>query len=196
MSRLEFRGNKHVPYGVIALVAANVLYFLLLMVMGAVENTSAMIRWGALYMEAGEFVGGWYRIVTPMFMHFDIYHLGSNLLMLMAVGDILEKELGTVRVVFVYLVGGLAGNVATVFWCRMLEKSVVSAGASGAVFALVGVLCSSVLKKRGRIPGIRRERVFMMVFLMLYSGAANAEINTAAHIGGFLSGILCGCFFP
>ncbi|MCI8274217.1 MAG: rhomboid family intramembrane serine protease [Lachnospiraceae bacterium] len=196
MSRLGFIRDRRYPYGVVVLAAVNILYFLLLTAEGAVENTLAMIRWGALYMEAGEFVGGWYRLVTPMFMHFDIYHLGSNLLMLMAVGDILEKELGTFRVVFVYLVGGLAGNVATVFWCRMLEKSVVSAGASGAVFALVGVLCAMVLKKRGRIPGIRRERVFMMVFLMLYSGAANAEINMAAHVGGFLSGLLCGCFFP
>ena len=196
MSRLEFIRNKRYLHGVLALAVANVVYFLLLVTAGAVENTSLMIQWGALYIREGELSGGLYRLVTSMFMHFDIYHLGSNLLMLIAVGDILETHMGTLRILFVYLIGGLAGNAATLLWCRLLGTSVVSAGASGAVFALVGLLCCAVLKRRGRIPGIRRERVFLMVFLMLYSGAANARINTAAHIGGFLTGLLCGFFIP
>lgn len=195
MNRFKFRKNNRYPYGVFVLAAANVVYFLFLMAVGAVENTSGMIRWGALYMESGVFAGGWHRLFASMFMHFDIYHLGSNLLMLMAVGDILEKQMGSLKVLAVYFAGGLAGNAATVLWCRILGKSVVSAGASGAVFALVGVLCCAVLKKRGRIPGIRKERVLFMVFLMLYSGAANARINTAAHVGGFLIGLLCGFLF-
>lgn len=196
MNYVRSAGDGRRLYGIFALAAANILYFLLLMAGGAVGDTQGMIRWGALYMEAGEFVGGWYRLISPMFMHFDIYHLGSNLLMLMAVGELLEKRLGTVRVLFVYFAGGLAGNAATVLWCRFTEKSVVSAGASGAVFALMGVLCLMVLKRRGSIPGISRERVFFMVFLMLYSGASSAEINMVAHVGGFLCGALCGCVFP
>ncbi len=196
MNRLNDVRNRRYPYGILVLAAANVAYFLFLTAMGAAGNTTGMIRWGALYIESGTFVGGWYRLFTPMFMHFDIYHLGSNLLMLIAVGDILETHMGTLRILFVYLIGGLAGNAATLLWCRLLGTSVVSAGASGAVFALVGLLCCAVLKRRGRIPGIRRERVFLMVFLMLYSGAANARINTAAHIGGFLTGLLCGFFIP
>lgn len=195
MGRLEFIRNRRYPYGVCVLAAINVAYFLFLMAVGALESTTVIIRWGALYIEMGKFAGEWHRLLTSMFMHFDIYHLGSNLLMLMAVGDILEAHLGSVKVVFVYLIGGFAGNVATIFWCRFLEKSVVSAGASGAVFALVGVLCCMVLRRRGQIPGIRRERVLFMVILMLYSGMANAEINMAAHVGGFVAGILCGCFF-
>ena len=196
MNRLNDVRNRRYPYGILVLAAANVAYFLFLTAMGAAGNTTGMIRWGALYIESGTFVGGWYRLFTPMFMHYDIYHLGSNLLMLIAVGDILETHMGTLRILFVYLIGGLAGNAATLLWCRLLGTSVVSAGASGAVFALVGLLCCAVLKRRGRIPGIRRERVFLMVFLMLYSGAANARINTAAHIGGFLTGLLCGFFIP
>ncbi|MCI8504713.1 MAG: rhomboid family intramembrane serine protease [Lachnospiraceae bacterium] len=195
MSRLEFIRNKRYLHGVLALAVANVVYFLLLVTAGAVENTSLMIQWGALYIREGELSGGLYRLVTSMFMHFDIYHLGSNLLMLMAAGDILEEQLGSLKMLSVYFAGGLAGNIATVLWCRLLEKSVVSAGASGAVFALIGVLCCMVLKQQRQIPGIRRERIFLMVFLMLYSGVANAGINMAAHIGGFLSGMLLGCFF-
>lgn len=195
MNRLKLSGDRRYPYGVCALAAANIVYFLILTAAGAVGHTEAMIRWGALYIEAGNFAGGWYRLLASMFMHFDIYHLGSNLLMLMAVGDILEKSLGTFKVLLVYFAGGLAGNAATLLWGHFLGKSVVSAGASGAVFALAGVLCSMVLRTRGRIPGIRRERVFLMVFLMLYSGMANAEINMAAHIGGLVTGILFGCFF-
>ncbi len=86
MNYVRSAGDGRRLYGIFALAAANILYFLLLMAGGAVGDTQGMIRWGALYMEAGEFVGGWYRLISPMFMHFDIYHLGSNLLMLMAEG--------------------------------------------------------------------------------------------------------------
>lgn len=196
MNDSGFTEKKRHPYGVFGLAAVNIGYFLFLAAVRAEGDTSAMIEWGALYMNAGEYVGGWYRLLTSMFMHFDIYHLGSNLLMLMAVGDVLEQRLGTLRVLVVYFAGGLAGNVATVFWCRFLKKSVVSAGASGAVFALVGILCFMALERRGQIPEIRRERVLFMIFIMLYSGMANAEINMAAHIGGILCGLLCGFLVP
>ncbi len=194
MNRSEFVGRKNYPYGILILAAVNVGYFLFLMAVGAVEKTPGMIRWGVLYIEDGKYIGNVVRLLTSMFMHFDIYHLGSNLLMLLVVGDMLESILGAFRVLLVYFVGGLAGNAATVFWCGILKKTVVSAGASGAVFALVGMLCYIGLRNRRQIPGFPKERIFLMVFLMFYSGVVHAEINMAAHIGGFLGGIMCGFF--
>ena len=165
--------KKRYPYATIALAAANIVYFLLLMAVGAVESTAKMVEWGALY----------------------IYHLGSNLLMLFVVGDMLEERLGRGRFVISYLISGLVGNAAAVWWYHLQGATVVSAGASGAVYGLVGVLCCLVFRKRGSIPGFSRERVLLMIFLMLYSGFVNTGINVAAHVGGLAVGLLCGLLF-
>ena len=187
--------KKRYPYATIALAAANIVYFLLLMAVGAVESTAKMVEWGALYMAKGTYVGSPFRIMTSMFMHFDIYHLGSNLLMLFVVGDMLEERLGRGRFVISYLISGLVGNSAAVWWYHLPGATVVSAGASGAVYGLVGVICCLVFRKRGSIPGFSRERVLLMIFLMLYSGFVNTGINVAAHVGGLAVGLLCGLLF-
>ncbi len=187
--------RRNLPYGVLALAAVNVIYFLYLLMTGATENTLEMAQKGALLIVDGRYFGGILPLLTSMFMHFDIHHIGGNLLMLLVVGDMLEERLGAVRVILIYLVTGLAGNGISILWYGWMGDTVVSAGASGAIYGLLGALFCLMIRSRGSVPGFSRERMLLMVFLMLYSGVVSAGINLAAHIGGFLAGILMGFLF-
>ena len=192
---MDTQRRKNLPWGVLALAAVNVLYFLYLVLTGAVGSTLAMAEKGALLLVDGRYRGGLFPLIASMFMHFDIHHLGGNLLMLLVVGDMLESRLGALRVLLIYLVTGLAGNGVSILWYGWMGDTVVSAGASGAVYGMLGALFCLMLRSRGSVPGFSRERMLLTVFLMLYSGLSGGGINLAAHIGGLLSGFLVGLLF-
>ncbi len=187
--------KKRLPYAVIVIAAANILYFLYLQVSGALNSSTLMAEKGALCIINGHYYGGWLPLFASMFIHFDIHHLGGNMLMLLVVGEFLEERLGRIRILAAYLASGLAGNAVTILWYCLRKATIISAGASGAVFGLVGMLCCLIFLAKGSIPGFSRSRVMLMIFLMLYSGFANSGINTAAHIGGFLTGCLAGLLY-
>lgn len=191
---MEFLEKRKVPYAVTALVGVNVLYFLYLLLTGSLSGMS-LVQKGAIYIVNGHYRRGLFPLVASMFVHFDIRHIGGNMLMLLVVGELLEERLGSLRVLAAYLASGIAGNIVTIAWYCLRRETIVSAGASGAVFGLVGVLCFLVFRVRGAVPGFSRNRMLLMIFLMLYSGIANAGINTAAHVGGFLMGVVFGRLF-
>ncbi len=195
MNRTDISRQRRLPYATIAIAAVNVIYFIYLLLSGALGTTSGMVDKGALLVVKGTYIGGWSQLFTSMFMHFDIQHIGGNLLIMVVIGAMLEERLGRVRFLFSYFVSGLAGNAATILWYCMLGKTVVSAGASGAVFGLVGTLFCLIFRNRGSIPGFSRSRMLIMLFLIIYSGYNNAGINTVAHVAGFLAGTLCGLLF-
>ena len=88
------------------IILLNILVFILVELTGSWEDTSHMLRWGA----AGTLnIAGnheYYRLLTAMFLHFGIQHLGNNMLVLLFVGDCLERNLGRVRYGILYLLGG------------------------------------------------------------------------------------------
>ena len=188
-------GRKRLPYATAVLTALNVMYFFYLLVSGAVGSSEDMINKGALFIYDGVYMGGIHQLFTAMFVHFDIYHLGSNMLVLVILGDLLEVRLGSIRFVIAYLATGAAGNLATIVMYGFWGWTAVSAGASGAVFGLVGVLACLVFRNRGSVPGYSRNRILVMLFLLFYSGFRNAQVNTVAHAAGFLTGILFGFLF-
>lgn len=193
--KLNLSDKKRLPYATIVVAAVNILVFFRMLLTGALDTSAGMLDHGALFMLNGTYMGGFHQLFTAMFLHFDIYHLGSNLLIMVILGDMLEKRLGSVRFLVSYLMSGLAGNIATVFFYGILGKTAISAGASGAVFGLVGLLCCLVFRNRGAVPGFSRNRMVLMLFLLFYNGFRNAQINTVAHAAGLLAGILFGFLF-
>ena len=120
------------------LVAANIVIFLIVEATGGSEDVGHMIQCGASYTPYVQ-TGEYYRLFTSMFLHFGLKHLISNMVLLFFLGDYMERFLGKVSYLILYLGGGFLGNVFS-YWneCRQGE-TVVSAGASGAVFAAVVV---------------------------------------------------------
>lgn len=174
----------------VLLVLVNVIVFLVLSMQGMTEDAEFLLRHGAMYVPYVAEVGEVYRLFTCMFLHFGFEHLMNNMIVLLIVGWNLEQTVGKIKYLIIYMASGLCGNIISAIWDISAGEYAVSAGASGAVFGLIGALLYVAIRNRGSIGEISGRGVVFMIVLMLYYGFANTGVDNAAHIGGLLSGFL------
>lgn len=174
----------------VALIVINVAVFFILTMFGDTEDAVFMLQHGAMYepniIEGHEY----YRMFTCLFLHFGITHLLNNMVLLGALGWNLELEIGKVRFVIIYFASGIIGNIVSLFYDLTLEQPAVSAGASGAIFGLMGALLYVVIANRGRLGRLSGRGMLVMVILSLYFGLTSTGVDNLAHIGGLVSGFL------
>lgn len=172
----------------VLLVSVNVIVFLVLSMQGMTEDAEFLLHHGAMYVpyvaEGGEF----YRLFTCMFLHFGFEHLMNNMIVLLIIGWNLESIIGKTRFLLVYMASGLCGNIVSALWDISAGEYAVSAGASGAVFGLIGALLYVAICNRGNIGDISGRGIVFMIVIMLYYGFVNTGVDNAAHVGGLLSG--------
>ena len=184
-------GRTPVTYG---LIGINVAVFLAMALQGAGvfdSDASVHVAWGSNLVPVT--VGGeWWRLGTSMFLHFGVIHLFVNMWVLHANGRLAERMYGSVRFAILYLLAGLCGSMASAWW----HPAVNSAGASGAVFGMLGGLLAYLLVKRFRIPApiIQAQRMSLTAFVVynILYGLLHPGIDNAAHLGGFLAGVAIG----
>lgn len=174
----------------IVLVAVNVFVFLLLSFQGMTEDVGFMLEHGAMFVPDIIYAGKYYELVTSMFLHFGFEHLMNNMLTLVLLGYKLECEVGRIKYLIIYFFSGLAGNLLSLVVEMCLGDYAVSAGASGAIFGIVGALFYIAVRNHGRIGSVSERGLLFMVALTLYFGFTNAGVNNAAHIGGVLAGFI------
>lgn len=178
----------------LAMIAVNVLVFLAMTLLGTPGSSASMLKWGACYTPL--ILGGEYwRLITAVFLHFSFVHLIYNMLGLLTLGDLLERLAGTWRYLVIFLLGGIMGNVVSLAMERIPSspyygRYAVSAGASGAVFALIGAICWIALRNKRLFGKARVQRLALMTILMTAEGFTQAGVDNAAHIGGLASGFL------
>ncbi len=174
----------------VLLAAVNVIVFLALSIQGMTEDAEFMLHHGAMYVPYVAEGDEYYRLFTCMFLHFGFEHLMNNMVVLLIVGWNLEMAVGKVKYLFLYIGSGLCGNVISAIWDIRTGEYAVSAGASGAVFGMIGALLYVALRNRGRIGDISGRGIGFMVIVTLYYGFSNTGVDNAAHVGGLLSGFL------
>lgn len=151
------------------------------------EHTAAfLLEHGALYGPSIR-QGEWYRLVTHMFLHGDIWHLGNNMLILFCLGNALEHYVGKFSYVTIYFFSGILAGLGSVVYNT---TSTVSVGASGAVFGVVGAMGWLVLQARGNLEGFTGQRMIVFILLSVYAGFADQGVDNAAHVAGLISGFL------
>lgn len=174
----------------VALIVINITVFFILTLFGDTEDAVFMLQHGAMYepyvIEGHEY----YRMFTCLFLHFGITHLLNNMVLLGALGWNLELETGKIRFVIIYFVSGIMGNIVSLFYDLTLKQPAVSAGASGAIFGLMGALLYVVIANRGRLGRLSGRGMLVMVILSLYFGLTSTGVDNFAHIGGLVSGFL------
>ncbi|MEM6469015.1 MAG: rhomboid family intramembrane serine protease [Planctomycetota bacterium] len=176
------------------LVLANILLFATMSATGAhILNPTVQtaLDWGANFGPATT-NGQWWRVVTCMFLHFGIIHLGFNMWVLWDLGRLVERLVGNAGFLILYFVSGVSGSLASLSW----HPVVVSGGASGAVFGVVGALLGLIAFRRDTIPipVLKHLSKSMMAFLVYNTvfGVIAPGIDMAAHIGGLIAGLACG----
>lgn len=176
----------------LTIVMINVIVFLVLSFMGNTENADFMVQHGASYTPYIVQDGKYYLLVTSMFLHFGLDHLFNNMVVLIFMGDVLEKKLGKIRYLFIYFGGGIAGNCLSVYMDLQKAQYPVSAGASGAIFAVIGAILWLIIKNKGRLGDISGRKFVLMIVLSVFQGYTSIGVDNAAHIGGLVIGFfLC-----
>ena len=172
------------------LMILNILLFLVVDFTGGTSDTMHMVNFGAAFAPAIIENHEIYRLFTSMFLHFGIEHLANNMLVLFVLGQRLEPVVGKIKFILIYLLGGLGGNILSLYMEIRKEEYAVSAGASGAVFAIMGAMIYVVVRNRGRIQDISTRQIMIMAAFSLYFGFASGGVDNAAHVGG----MICGFF--
>jgi membrane associated rhomboid family serine protease len=137
-----------------------------------------------LYMQ-GQLVaqGQWYRMITSVFFHTNILHIGMNMWSLWVIGPAIEQLLGRWRYLGLYLLSGLAGSALQL----IVAPDTWALGASGAIFGLLGAL---VVLQRKR--GYQLGPILAIILVNLVATFAIPGISWEAHVGGLVAGVLVG----
>jgi len=211
--------NRPYKFTIIFLVA-NLFVFLLmwessgmsLRVLQHVFPEAVLITYGAkLNYMINRPNNQWWRFITPMFVHIGLVHLVMNMFSLLILGPFVEKLYGSAKFVVFYVVTGIAGVVGSYFALQpslargvfgsfiFKGDDVPSAGASGALFGLVGVLFVFGIKYRRELPeGFKRvfgTGLLPIIFINLFIGfVGRSFIGNAAHLAGLFSGAALALF--
>lgn len=173
------------------LIAFNVITFLYLEIAGSSQDVRFMAASGAVFAPAVIYEKEYYRLLTAIFMHFGIDHIINNMIVLFALGDNLERALGHVKYLILYLFCGVGSNLVSLLMGGP-DSMIVSAGASGAIFGVVGGLLTAVLKNKGRLEDLNIRQLAFMAVLSLYLGFTESGVDNVAHVAGLLLGIIFG----
>jgi rhomboid protease GluP len=180
------------------LVFINVLVFLIMVFSGVSVFQPAngdLLAFGANF-KPYTLGGQYWRLFTACFVHIGLLHLAMNMYALIFIGLLLEPVLGKARFLTAYLIAGLVASINSLYW----NDNVLSAGASGAIFGMYGVLLS--LLTTGLVhKSVRKQVLGSIVFFVIYNLAyglkSDSGIDNAAHIGGLVSGVIIGyALFP
>jgi membrane associated rhomboid family serine protease/Flp pilus assembly protein TadD len=187
-------GSKALHSATAALVAVNVLVFLAMSASAhhiLKFDGGLVLEWGGNYgpLTMG---GQWWRLISAMFVHIGLAHLLINMWCLYELGLMTESILGRPSMFLVYGLTGVAGGLASL----ARNPTIISAGASGAIFGLAGVLIATLLL--GKLPVPRRDLWIALASLAAFSaynltyGFLKGGIDNGAHVGGLVSGLLIG----
>lgn len=136
-----------------------------------------------------EFVqnGQIYRLLTSMFLHADIIHIGCNMYALYILGPQVERYYGKTKFLLIYLLSGILGSI---FSCVFMSADTISMGASGAIFGLLGSIAYFTYYYRATLQGLLRSQVLPVILLNLAIGFMVPGIDISGHIGGLIGGTL------
>jgi rhomboid protease GluP len=149
-----------------------------------------LYRLGAVYPPAIFEGHQWFRLVTAMFLHGSILHIGFNMWVLWDVGPVIEEVYGSARYLFLYTVSGITGYLLSAY------RGNFSVGASGAILGLVGVMLAITTKRGGAAMQAQRSRLIFWVVIIFAQGLLpGLNVDNWAHFGGLASGFLLGRVF-
>jgi len=187
--------NRYISLCNTCIVILNVLIFLWMEIMGSTQDALYMVEHGAMYVPNMVNNGQTYRLFTSMWLHFGIEHLSGNMLPLLLLGDNLERAVGSGKYVAIYLISGLGASMCSFVYNFITASYAVAAGASGAIFGVIGALFYVVAKNHGKLEDMTIVRLGILIIYILYTGITTPGIDNAAHIGGLIFGVLLAMLF-
>ncbi len=179
-------GNSQKFKPTIILIALNVAFYIYTSVIGGnflETNVNMIVQYGQVNGLV-IYSGYYYQLFTSMFVHANIAHIAGNMLFLLIFGLRGEEMFSLPEYLSIYFLGGLTGNILSLF---LLPIETISVGASGAIFAMFGA--AIIYARRSFSQSIIGALIYAFFLLFISSGPG---VNVFAHIGGLLAGLLIG----
>jgi len=178
------------PYVTYALLAITIGVYLLQMASKALYGYDAVALLG-MKNNAAIAAGQWWRLITPMFLHGSIFHIGFNMYALYVLGPGLERFYGKWSYLMLYLVAGVAGNVFSYVF-----STYNSLGASTAIFGLLAAQGVFLYQHRDLFGQSAQRSLINVIFIAVINFAIGLSpgIDNWGHLGGFAGGILYAWF--
>lgn len=169
-----------------AIMAVCIIMFVFMYILGnGSDDSYTLIKFGANYDMLTK-SGDLYRLFTCMFLHIGIMHLICNMYSLFVIGKEIENLFGKWKYLLIYLLSGICGSILSLAF----SYNTVSAGASGAIFGLLGALLYFGYYYRTYLGATIKRSILPVIMFNLVLGFLNPSIDNAAHIGGLVAGIL------
>lgn len=176
-----------------ALLSVNLIVWFGLEIVGSSHDPQILLGFGAMF--APYVAGGQYwRLLTAIFLHVGFVHLAFNSIGLLVFGGVVERLYGRVRFFAIYILAGIAGSITS----YVFNPITVGAGASGAIFGVMGAFAAFFLASRHVLGETARQTlsgIGILLAVNLFFGFATPEIDNWAHIGGLFSGFVIGLAF-
>ncbi len=181
---------KRFPLVTVLITVINVAAFFITEWKGSTLDPDFMIEAGGMYAPAFFGEHEYYRLITHFFLHFGIEHLFFNMVSLVMFGHVIENIVGRLWFAGIYLISGIAAGLVSVTAHFNQDAQIVSCGASGAVYGVMGAFIVMLIVNQRN--NLRREilRFAAYVALNLYYGRVYPEVDQYAHVGGFAAGVV------
>ncbi len=183
-------GSGRDPVVTYTLLAINALVWLAATAFGGTDDSQNLLNFGAMF---GPLIanGQYWRLFTAIFLHIGVLHILFNSFALFIFGRIVERFYGPSRFIVIYFLAGLAGSVTS----YLMNSIALAAGASGAIFGVLGALTAFFFIQRNTLGDMARRNLYsllMLAGLNLYIGLTFPGVDNWAHLGGFVAGSLIG----
>jgi rhomboid protease GluP len=187
---IKIHKRNKAPVVTAAMIVINIIVWLLLELSGGSTDASTLLKYGALYTPYVTENGEVYRLLTSTYIHIGASHLFFNCVSIYIFGTRLEKYMSWFQYLFIYTFSGIAGGCASMIGSMIFSTQVISAGASGSIYGVIGsiLVCSNFSGKS--IDGLNGYNMSILFLIGIIYGIVNTNVDILAHVGGFLGGIL------
>lgn len=169
------------------IIALCILAFILMYIFGnGSSDNLTLIKFGANLDILTVGLGEYFRLITCSFLHIGIFHLLFNMYALYVIGSQAESFFGKIKYLIIYLFSAVSASLLSL----MFSSNVISAGASGAIFGLMGSLLYFGYHYRIYLGNVIKSQIIPIIVINLLFGFLVSGVDNAAHIGGLIGGFL------
>lgn len=184
--RVEKIFSPRIPIITYIIISICVAMFVLCFFVGnGPSDVKTLVFMGAnssYYTKAGEY----YRLLTCIFLHAGFTHIICNMYSLIVIGPQVESFYGKLKYLFIFLVSGICGSILSLVFS---SSNIVSVGASGAIFGLLGAIIYFGYHYRVYLGNVLKSQIIPVIILNLVIGSMISGIDNFAHVGGLIGGL-------
>lgn len=181
--KIEELFSKKKPFVTYTLIIIMFVLMILMSVFGSGSTSiNTLKKFGALIKDKNP-IG----LISSMFLHIGLIHFILNAWALKILGEQTESFYGHIKMLIIFIYSGIVGNLLSLI---LMPSNTISAGASGAIFGLMGSILYFALNQRTYMAEALRKQILPVIIVNLMLGFVISGINMYAHLGGLIGGMI------